>query len=39
MASLAQADVDGLKQSMVAEMVEQVVSDRTVVLQLENGGA
>ncbi|MCD6681778.1 MAG: TetR/AcrR family transcriptional regulator [Burkholderiaceae bacterium] len=38
MASLAKTDVDGLKQSMVAEMVEQVVSDRGV-LQLENGGA
>lgn len=39
MASLAKADVDGLKRSLVAEMVEQVVSGRAVALQAENGGA
>jgi hypothetical protein len=39
MASLAKADVDGLKRSLVNEMVEQVVSGRAVALQAENGGA
>ncbi|MDT3679231.1 MAG: TetR/AcrR family transcriptional regulator [Burkholderiaceae bacterium] len=39
MASLATTDVEGLKRSMVAEMVEQVVSDRADALLLENGGA
>lgn len=37
MASLAKADVEGLKRSLVAEMVEQVVSGRADALPVENG--
>ncbi len=36
MASLARADVEGLKRALVAEMIEQVVSERTSTLP-ENG--
>ncbi len=39
MASLARADVDGLKRALVAEMVEQVVADRADSLHAENGSA
>jgi len=39
MASLAKADVDGLKRSLVAEMVGQVVSGRADALQVGNGSA
>ncbi|HEY0876834.1 MAG TPA: TetR/AcrR family transcriptional regulator [Zeimonas sp.] len=37
MASLARADVEGLKRSLVAEMVESVVSVRPGMLPAENG--
>lgn len=37
MASLVKADVEGLKRSLVAEMVEQVVSGRADALPVENG--
>lgn len=38
MATLADADIDGLKRCLVAEMVEQIVSGRAGTLPVESGG-